>query len=172
MRRVQKSIGIPVMVFVTLNRPQMTPAQRAPIPEFGVRLAGIGYIDRPSVYAVIANYDSKIAIIETGNGYFLPGGGINVAESDVEALKREIFEEIGYQAEVLEKIGEAIEYIRVFSDGKNYQIRGRFYKAQLGSKVGEGIEKDHRLVWLQQVEACRLLVRQSQVWAVRRTVTG
>jgi len=137
------------------------------IPEFGVKQEDIDYIDRPGVYAVIENNDKQIAIIETSNGYFLPGGGIDVIESDVDALKREIFEEIGYQVTVLEEIGEAIEYIKAHSDEKNYKIRSRFYKVQLGFKVEEGVEKDHRLAWLWQENACKLLVRQSQVWAVQ-----
>ena len=148
----------------------MTSAQIGPIPEFGVKQDDIDYIDRPGVYAVIENNDKQIAIIETSNGYFLPGGGIEVIESDVDALKREIFEETGYQATVLEEIGEAVEYIKANSDEKNYKIRSRFYKVQLGSKVGEGVEKDHRLVWLWQENACKLLVRQSQVWAVQSMV--
>jgi len=158
------------MAFVTLSHSQMTSAQNASIPEFGVKLAGVDYIDRPGVYAVIESNDRQIAIIETRNGYFLPGGGIDATESDVEALKREILEEIGYRATVLEKIGEAVEYVQAYSDEKNYQICGRFYKVQLGSKIGEGVEKDHRLVWLRQEDVYKLLVRQSQVWAVQRMV--
>jgi 8-oxo-dGTP diphosphatase len=159
-----------VTVRKVLGIVQMTSAQKAPIPEFGVKQDGIDYIDRPGVYAVIQNNDKQIAVIETRNGYFLPGGGIDVIESDVDALKREIFEEIGYQATVLEVIGEAVEYIKSYSDGKAYKIRSRFYKVQLGSKVGEGVEKDYRLVWLWQENARRLLVRQSQAWAIQGVV--
>lgn len=139
----------------------------APIPEFGVRQDDIDYIDRPGVYAVIENNDKQIAIIKTRNGFFLPGGGIDIAESDVDALEREIFEEIGYQATVLEKMGEAIEYVKSNGNEKPYQIHSRFYKARLDSKIGEGVEKDHRLVWLWQENARKLLVRQSQVWVVQ-----
>ncbi len=149
----------------------MTARERAPIYEFGIKLDGVDYIDRPGVYAVIENNDKQIAVIETSNGHFLPGGGIDTGETEVDALKREIIEEIGYQVSVLARIGEAVEYIKADSDEKYYQIHSRFYKVQLGSKIGEGIEKDHRLVWLWQEDAIKLLLRQGQVWAVQITTT-
>jgi ADP-ribose pyrophosphatase YjhB (NUDIX family) len=46
---------------------------------------------------------------ETRHGYFLPGGGIDLGERKLDALKREIMEETGYQVSELEEIGEAIE---------------------------------------------------------------
>ena len=148
----------------------MASGQRTSIPEFGIKQEGIDYIDRPSVCAVIENNERKIAIIETCNRYFLPGGGIDKNESDVDALKREILEEIGYQAFVLSKIGETIEYIKPDRDEKHYQIYCRFYIVQLGSKIEEIVEKDHRLVWLLQEDAVELLSSQGQVWAIQSMI--
>jgi 8-oxo-dGTP diphosphatase len=138
--------------------------------EFGTKLDAIDYIDRPGAYAVIEGDDNRIALIETGNGYFLPGGGIDAGETGVDALKRELIEEIGYQISVLAEIGAAVEYIKFSQEDKYYQIRSKFYKVQLNSKIGDGIETDHRLVWLSPADALKLLTRQSQVWAVQRIV--
>lgn len=151
---------------------QQTSENKTNIREFGTRLDGKNYIDRPGVYAVIEDNHKQIAVIETSNGYFLPGGGVNSGETEVEALKREIMEEIGYQVSELADIGEAVEYIKAHTDGKYYRIPSRFYKVQIGSKIGEGIEKDHRLVWLWQGDALKLLMRQSQVWAIQNTAKG
>lgn len=131
---------------------------------------GIDYIDRPGVYALIEGYDKRIAVIETSKGYFLPGGGIDSGESEVEALKREITEEIGCHCSVLIELGIAVEYIKSQSDEKYYQIRSKFYKVHLDSLVRESIEKDHRLVWLLQEDAVKLLTRQGQVWAVKSMI--
>ena len=143
-----------------------TSEEKANIREFGTRLEGIDYIDRPGVYAVIENDHNQIAVIVTNNNYFLPGGGVESDETDVEALRREILEEIGYQVLAMTEIGEAIEYIEAYTDGKHYRVHGRFYKAQIGAKIAEGVEKGHRLVWLRRNDALKLLLRQSQVWAV------
>jgi hypothetical protein len=71
---------------------------------------------------------------------------------------------------VFEEMGTAVEYIEASREGKYYQVRSRFYKVQLATKIGEGIEMDHRLVWLTREEALKLLSRQSQVWAVQNLV--
>ena len=146
---------------------QLTSETEPTLREFGTRLAGVDYIERPGVYAVIENNHKQIAVIETSTGYFLPGGGVASGETEMDALKREIIEEIGYQVSIVADIGEAVEYIKAHTERKYYQIHGKFYKVQIDSKVGEGIEKDHRLVWLSQGDASTLLTRQSQVWAVQ-----
>jgi 8-oxo-dGTP diphosphatase len=140
----------------------------ATVHKFGNKLSGIDYIDRPGVYAVVENNHQQFAVIETSNGYFLPGGGIDAGETEIDALKRELVEEIGYQISVIAEIGASVEYIVFSKDEKYYQIRSKFYKVQLDSKIEEGIERDHRLVWLSQENALKLLTRQSQVWAVQK----
>ena len=137
------------------------------IPEFGTRLVGIDYMDRPGVHAVIEDDDGQVGVIETSTGYFLPGGGMDPGETEVDALKREIMEEIGYQVSALAEIGAAVEYIQAAQEKKHYRIQSKFYQVRLDSRIAEGIEKDHRFVWLPKEEAQQLLTRQSQAWAVR-----
>ena len=147
---------------------QSTPRGEATINVFGTKLGGIDYVDRPGAYAVIENNEKQIAVLETSNGYFLPGGGIEFGETEIDALKRELIEEIGYQVLVIAEAGEAVEYIEASREQRYYQIRSKFYKVQLDSVIEEGIEKDHRLIWLSQEDALKLLTRQSQVWAVQK----
>src|ERR1044071_1869066 len=98
------------------------------LPEFGTRVPGIDYIERPGVYAVIENSHNQIAVIKTRTGYFLPGGGIEPVETAIETLRREVMEETGDQVLVLAEIGEAVEYINAQAEGKHYRIHGKFFK--------------------------------------------
>jgi 8-oxo-dGTP diphosphatase len=148
---------------------QPTAEEGSSLHAFGTRLNGIHYIERSGVYAVIENDHKQIAVIETSAGYFLPGGGIDPGETEINALKREIMEEIGHQVSVVTEIGEAVEYIKGRMDGTYFRIHGTFYKARIETKIGEGMEKDHRLIWLSPEEACKVLVRQGQVWAIQNT---
>ena len=140
------------------------------IPKFGIKHEGIDYIDRPGAYAVIVNNHKQIVVIETGSGCFLPGGGMDPGETEMDALHRELMEETGYQISVIAEIGSAVEYIKASTENKYYRIRSRFYQVQLDAKIGEGIEEDHRLIWLSQVEALRRLTRQSQAWAIQNWI--
>ncbi len=56
---------------------------------------------RPSVYGVII-HDNKILMLRTkSNGkLFFPGGGVNIGETLIDALKREIIEETGIEIEI------------------------------------------------------------------------
>ena len=81
----------------------MSPNEKTTLTEFGPRLDGVHYIDRPSVYAVIENAKGQIAVIEFDHDHFLPGGGKMPGESDEAALIREIREETGDSAVIHEK---------------------------------------------------------------------
>lgn len=54
---------------------------------------------RPAVYGVIIE-DGKVLLSKQWDGYDFPGGGIEIGESIIDALKREIREETGLEVEV------------------------------------------------------------------------
>lgn len=144
--------------------------KRVTVPKFGTKQKGVEYLHRPGAYAVIENEERQIAVIETSKGCFLPGGGIEIGESDIDALSREVLEETGYQISIQAEIGESVEYIDVEGEGKHYQIYSRFYSAQLGSKGKDDIEKDHHLVWLWPEEALKRLKPQAQGWIIQSMI--
>jgi len=107
---------------------------------------------RKAVRAVIIDNNNNTPILKVKGGeYFkIPGGTIEVGESEDEALVREIKEEAGCEAEIIEKIGE-FEF-----EGKE---SGRIYHSvcYLAKLIGEKgdaafddweSERDFTLIWL------------------------
>ena len=53
---------------------------------------------RPSVYGIVFNEDkTKILLSKQWDGYDYPGGGVKKGERLLEALEREVYEEVGIQ---------------------------------------------------------------------------
>ena len=61
----------------------------------------VAYVNRYGVYAVIPNKDKdQIILVQAPNGaWFLPGGEIEAGEDHLQALKRELIEELGFTAD-------------------------------------------------------------------------
>ena len=81
-------------------------------PTFGEKKEGVTYKTRYGVYAVIPDSaHEKIILVQAPNGaWFLPGGEIEEGENHLEALKRELIEELGFTAEIGTYYGQADEY--------------------------------------------------------------
>lgn len=136
---------------------------------FGTKLEGLIYRIRPAAYAFIVNEAGELAVMRTDwGGHFLPGGGIEGEESDVECLKRECAEEMGYTVEVGSCAGEAEEYMISFKNNEPLKIVGRFYHTALGSPNGLKCEDDHELIWLPPGTAAERMHVEFQAWAIRR----
>ena len=76
----------------------------------------IKYEIRKSARAVLLNDNNEIAVlyVSKDNYYKLPGGGIEKNEEIIEALKREVDEEVGTDLEVIDEIGMIMEYREKF----------------------------------------------------------
>jgi 8-oxo-dGTP pyrophosphatase MutT (NUDIX family) len=93
------------------------------------------YTDRPTVKVVIKRGDTLLLL----NNGLLPGGGVDELESDVDAISRELREELGAIATDINKIGEVIQY-RTFLK-KRYVIQG--YEAALVTMDGQTNPQDN-----------------------------
>ncbi len=83
------------------------------------------YVLRPSCYAIIFNStSSKIAIIQKGESYFLPGGGMEGTETKDECLHRELLEELGWSIEIDRYIGNAMRYF--YAEKRRYILFERW----------------------------------------------
>jgi len=139
------------------------------IPEFGQPIAGRHYRRRPGAYAVIRDAERRVAVVRTSTGCYLPGGGSEPDESPEETLRRETLEECGREIQILERIGEAVEYVGAGPDGDHGLIKhGVFFAAAFGAISRAAVEADHMLVWLRPADAETALSNRSHAWAVRR----
>jgi 8-oxo-dGTP diphosphatase len=139
----------------------------ANIPTFGRPLPGITYTDRPGAYAFFFNPQGELAIIETSMGWFLPGGGVEAGESEEEALRRELIEEIGWELNALKFLRQAVQFHWSAYYQKHFKKIGSFYLAEARPAAGSKAHPDHHLRWLPPVQAERKLTQEFQRWAVR-----
>jgi 8-oxo-dGTP diphosphatase len=142
----------------------------AAIPEFGRKIAGRHYRCRPGAYAVIFDKERRVAIVRTSAGSYLPGGGSEPEETPEATLRRETREECGREIEILNRIGEAMDYLGATPDGDGLVKQGVFFEAAFGAISGAPIEADHTLIWLTPTEAESVLSNRSHAWAVRRSL--
>jgi 8-oxo-dGTP diphosphatase len=136
--------------------------------EFGTRIEGVCYIERPSAYAIIRDASNAIALVKTRKGYFLPGGGVDPGEDLACGLRREIIEELGYQTRILDKLGAAVQHLYDVEERVYYRKVGHFFRANLTQRVADPIEKDHELTWCSPRESVMTLAQEFQAWAIRQ----
>ena len=115
--------------------------------KFGEKIEGVDYTKRPGCYGVIIK-DGRVGVIKPDDydTYFLPGGGIEEGEDERDALRREAMEEIGREIDVLEKIGEAEEYVYSKAEKKHILKESHFYRFALRDE-NKNTSK-YALIWI------------------------
>ncbi|KMP95722.1 NUDIX hydrolase [Bacillus cereus] len=138
---------------------------------FGLKKPTVHYELRPSCYAIIfQSSSSKIVIIQKGDRYFLPGGGMEGTETKDECLHRELLEELGWAIEIDQYIGNAARYFYAEKEDTYYLNDGFFYIANMVQKQTENCEEDHVLRWMSPLLAVELLLHNHQKWAVEQAL--
>ena len=124
----------------------------------------VSYIDRQGAYLIPIKSDS-IAVVQTGKGYFLLGGGLDSDESDEMCIERECLEEIGYGVAIKKKIGSAEAYYKSPTLGYFHPIQ-TYYIGELLEKVQVPTESDHKLMWLAFGDLKGKMYLDMQNWAL------
>ena len=94
---------------------------------FGTQVDEHTYHARRAVYAVIRDSDGRVAAVRYRGNLFLPGGGIESGETPEQALVREVAEECAQRLQIVEKLGEALQYFYASSDDKYFAMHAVFY---------------------------------------------
>lgn len=131
---------------------------------FGEKLPNVQYVHRIGSYAVIIE-NACIAVVpsNTVNGFMLIGGGLENGESEIDGLRREAIEEIGYELKIHEKLGVATEYFYAEVENTYFAKECHFYRARLRQKVSSNTENE--LIWL-EIEKIGEIYHQCHQWIV------
>jgi 8-oxo-dGTP diphosphatase len=134
------------------------------IPIFGVRNGSLLQKTRACAYAVATNAAGLIAAVHESHGLHLPGGGMEISETPIEAIHREVREELGRSVVLSQRIGQAMKYFA--SGGYCHALYATFYAAELGEIVSNTHE--HRLEWVRLED----LFHEHHAWAARKRLTS
>jgi 8-oxo-dGTP diphosphatase len=141
------------------------------IPQFGEPEPGKSYPDRAAAFVVL-EHQGKIACVHVASRrgaprMDLPGGGLDPGETAQQAAARECGEEAGLHVAVEGLPFVLADHYFVNDEGETNNTRGQFFVGRLlGEDPSLKIEDDHTLVWLEPLEALRVLDRGSHVWAI------
>ncbi len=132
---------------------------------FGQAPPGIACRPRGAGYAVIRDARGSVARTFDNGRWYLPGGGCEDGETDEQALRREIAEEIGRHAGALALLGEALQYYHSAADDCWYAMHARFFRAEVLGEPFEPREGDPD--WVEPARVSRAFFHPSHVWAAR-----
>ena len=136
--------------------------------QFGQTQPGLTYIERPTTYGICYRGEGTIAVARIGHqapfDYDLPGGGIESDEDEAAALMREFMEETGLTVWPSRIVGRAGQFWN--NNGEPRNSLATFYEVELSADDGEPTEPDHKLMWLQPVEALKKMRHEAHAWAI------
>lgn len=98
---------------------------------------------REAVRAVVIDAQGQIALLHVSKrGYHkLPGGGIEPGEDKIQALERELLEEIGSKVKIIGEIGEIHEYR---DQWKQFQISYCYLAEQVGTQIETNLTEEEK----------------------------
>jgi 8-oxo-dGTP diphosphatase len=120
------------------------------------------YTLRIAARAIILDSEGDIAIMSTPKSkhyhHKLPGGGLEADENITDALRREIKEEVGCSVEIIEEVGQIIEYKNEYNQKQTSycficRLKGKKGKPQF---TKEEKATGYKVEWIPIEEALKL----------------
>lgn len=123
------------------------------------------YTLRPTVKAIVIDNENNIALLKARGHYLLPGGGIETGESAIDALHRELMEEIGCNIDNIKEIGTSNQFRNKHM--AHYEVI--FFSANVAGEKGnptttqEDELQDVGLFWFDKEKVFTLLKSQIDI---------
>lgn len=137
---------------------------------FGKKEEGVTYQSRYGVYAIVPNQnkDSLILVQAPNGAWFLPGGEIEEGENHIEALNRELHEELGFEGQIGAYLGQADEYFYSSHRDSYYHNPAYIYEVTSYKILGKPLEDFNHVAWFPIAEAIGKLKRGSHQWGIEQ----
>jgi len=133
-------------------------------PIFGSLDSNVQYSERQAAYVVVIR-NAKVAMVSSGQKYFLPGGGSMSGETPQETVVREVYEELARDVRLIRSLGETTQYFYSADDDRHYKMAATFFEGELTDDVQAG-NGTHQLDWLSVTEMDRACFHECHAWAV------
>jgi 8-oxo-dGTP diphosphatase len=134
---------------------------------FGSPEPNVQYTERRAAYVVITAADGRVAVVKSGQKFFLPGGGSLPDEIPEDTAVREVQEELARRLRLIRRIGEATQYFYADADDRYYRMRAVFFRGEFTDESCGGTG-EHELYWLPVLEVEHNCFHACHAWAIRR----
>ncbi len=131
---------------------------------FGAPDPNVQYSERRAAYVVVIR-NAKVAMVNSGQKHFLPGGGSMPGEAPEMTVVREVYEELGRGVRLVRSLGEATQYFYSHDDDRHYEMLATFFAGEFTDDAYDG-SSEHQLDWLPVAEVDRACFHKCHAWAV------
>ena len=139
------------------------------IRQYGRKIQGVSYLERPGAYALIVNDKNEVAMLVDVDGkYHLPGGGIQDNESPQEAVKREAVEEVALNIIIKKELGSAKQYCYSSVLDKHINKICMYFLVRDFWASDKCVIAEHDVLWINIDQAEALLEHESHSWGVKQ----
>ena len=145
------------------------------IPRFGECVdPDVRYRLRPGAYAILPQGKRVLLTVQIGeeNDVQLPGGGLDPGESPLQALHREVLEEIGWRIANPKRLGCFRRFVYMPEYGFWAEKLCQIYVARPVAQISDPVEADHETLWMEQVDAANRLGNAGDRFYLKRYLSG